>query len=291
MLYLCDMITRIIYYFIILPISILPYPLLYLISDILYLVMFKIIGYRKSVVLSNLTNSFQNKSKTEIDNIANKFYRHLCDLILEGIKGFTISKNDIKKRLVVKNPHIINDFFNQKRSVILVGGHYNNWEIFAQGFAISSFHKCIGIYKPLSNKFLNNKLSKSRSKYGMNLISMKNTIRSFEDNHDIKAIIFGADQNPANPKKAHWIKFLNQDTGVLFGTEKFAKKYNWPVIFVNIIKKKRGFYEVELSLVSDEPEKEKHGQITEKFTKTLEKNIINQPEYWLWSHKRWKHKK
>ena len=253
--------------------------------------MFKIIGYRKSVVLKNLNNSFPNKSKTEIDHIANRFYRHLCDLILEGIKGFTISKNEIKKRLVVKNPNIINDFFNQKRSVILVGGHYNNWEIFAQGFAISSFHKCIGIYKPLSNKFLNNKLSKSRSKFGMNLISMKNTVRSFEDNNDTKAIIFGADQNPANPKKAHWIKFLNQDTGVLFGTEKFAKKYNWPVIFVNIIKRKRGFYEVELSLVTDDPINETHGQITEKFTRILENNIINQPEYWLWSHKRWKHKK
>ncbi len=285
------MITRIIYYFIILPISVLPYSLIYLLSDILYLVMFKIIGYRKSVVLTNLNNSFPKKSKTEIDQIANKFYRHLCDLILEGIKGFTISKNEIKKRLVVKNPNIINDFFHKKKSIILVGGHYNNWEIFAQGFAISSLHKCIGIYKPLSNKFLNNKLSKSRSKFGMNLISMKNTVRSFEDNNDTKTIIFGADQNPANPKKAHWIKFLNQDTAVLFGTEKFAKKYNWPVIFVNIIKKKRGFYEVELSLVTDDPINEAHGQITEKFTRILENNIINQPEYWLWSHKRWKHKK
>ena len=285
------MITRVTYYLIIKPISLLPYPILYLISDVLYIIIYKIFGYRKKVVETNLNKSFPEKKHKEIKEITKKYYRHLCDIIMEGIKGFSISEKELRKRLVIKNPEISNKFADQRKSIILVGGHYNNWEIYAQAFAMYSKHTCIGIYKTLSNSFMNNKLNKSRSRYGMNLISMKNTIRSFEEGDEIKAIIFGADQNPANPKKSYWLNFLNQDTAVLFGTEKYAKKYNWPVIFVNINKTKRGYYEVDLSLITKNPIKEKHGKITEDFTKMLEKNIINQPEYWLWSHKRWKHKK
>jgi KDO2-lipid IV(A) lauroyltransferase len=154
-----------------------------------------------------------------------------------------------------------------------------------------SNHDCIGIYKPLSNQFINNKIYTSRSKYGMNLVSMRQTKKSFEQGSKPKAIVFGSDQNPSNPKRAHWVNFLNQDTAVLFGVEKYAKDYNWPVVFVSISKVKRGHYEVEYSLITDKPTEQPHGKITEDFTKRLEQDIINQPQYWLWSHKRWKHKR
>lgn len=285
------MITKIFYYILILPLSLLPYPLLYLLSDIIFLIMYRVIGYRKEVVFTNLKNSFPNKSKQELKKIMSDFYRHLCDIIMESVKGFTISEKQLRKRLIIKNPEFSNYYADKGQSIIFVGGHYNNWEICAQAFAMYSKHKCIGIYKPLSNAFINDKIYTSRSKYGMHLISMKQTKKSFEDGDEPKAIVFGSDQNPANPKRAHWVQFLNQDTGVLFGVERYAKEYDWPVVFVSISKVKRGYYEVEYSLVTDNPNEEPHGKITEDFTKRLEQDIINQPQYWLWSHKRWKHKR
>ena len=283
--------TKFFYYLLILPLSLLPYPLLYLLSDIIFLIMYCVIGYRKKVVFTNLRNSFPNKSKQELKKIMSDFYRHLCDIIMESVKGFTISEKQLRKRLIIKNPEFSNYFADKRQSIIFVGGHYNNWEICAQAFAMYSNHKCIGIYKPLSNAFINDKIYTSRSKYGMHLISMKQTKKSFEDGDEPKAIVFGSDQNPANPKRAHWVQFLNQDTGVLFGVERYAKEYDWPVVFVSIRKAKRGYYEVEYSLVTDNPNEEPHGKITEDFTKRLEQDIINQPQYWLWSHKRWKHKR
>jgi KDO2-lipid IV(A) lauroyltransferase len=253
--------------------------------------MYRVIGYRKEVVFTNLKNSFPNKSKQELKKIMSDFYRHLCDIIMESVKGFTISEKQLRKRLIIKNPEFSNYFADKGQSIIFVGGHYNNWEICAQAFAMYSNHKCIGIYKPLSNTFINEKIYTSRSKYGMHLISMKQTKKSFEEGNEAKAIVFGSDQNPANPKRAHWMQFLNQDTSVLFGVERYAKEYNWPVVFVSISKVKRGHYEVEYSLITDKPTEQPHGKITEDFTKRLEQDIINQPQYWLWSHKRWKHKR
>ena len=285
------MITKSIYYIFVLPISLLPYPILYLISDITYLIMFKLIGYRKKVVLNNLKNSFPKKSKKDIKKLMSNFYRHLCDIILESLKGFTISEKELKKRMTIKNPEFSNSFAEKGQSIIFIGGHYNNWEICAQAFSMYSKHKCIGIYKPLSNKFLNDKIYTSRSKYGLNLVSMKKSKKSFEKGNEAKAIVFGSDQNPSNPKSAYWLKFLNQDTAVLFGAEKYAKEYDWPVVYVSISKVKRGYYEAEYSLITDKPTKQPYGKITEDFTKRLEQDILNQPQYWLWSHKRWKHKR
>ncbi|MDC0909206.1 lysophospholipid acyltransferase family protein [Flavobacteriales bacterium] len=285
------MISRIFYYFFIIPTSLLPHSFLYIISDVLYLLIFRILSYRKMIVFENLKNSFPKRSKDDLKNIMSKFYHHLCDLIVESLKGFTISENELKKRLIVRNPELVNTYAENGQSIILVGAHYNNWEIVAQTLGIYSKHKCIGIYKPLSNKFLNKKIYESRSKFGMGLVSMKESKSSFIDDGIPKAVIFGSDQNPSNPKKAYWLKFLNQDTGVLFGAEKYSKDNNWPVIYATINKIKRGFYEVVYSLVTNNPKDEPYGKITEDFTKLIENDIVNNPQYWLWSHKRWKHKR
>ncbi|MAW21083.1 MAG: lipid A biosynthesis acyltransferase [Flavobacteriales bacterium] len=285
------MITKIFYYILLLPISVLPYTILYFISDLLFLVLYRIIGYRKKIVFGNLKRSFPDKSEKELSIIMSNFYRHLCDIIMEGVKGFTISEKEIRKRLIIKNPEFSNYFSDKGKSIIFVGGHYNNWEICAQAFSMYSNHKCVGIYKPLSDKFLNQKVYTSRSKYGMHLVSMKQAKKSFDSGNEVKAIVFGSDQNPSNPKRAYWMSFLKQDTAVLFGVEKYSKEYNWPVVYVSISKVKRGYYEAEYSLITDQPTEQPYGKITEDFTKRLEQDIINQPEYWLWSHKRWKHKR
>ena len=283
--------SKILYYFLLIPISRLPYPFLYLLSDFIYLMIYKIIGYRKKVVFTNLRNSFPNKTDEQLKLIMRKFFRHLCDVIVESIKGFTVNEQQLRKRLLIRNPELLYKYHQNEQGVILVGGHINNWEICAQAVPLYSLHECVGIYKPLKNKFFNAKIVNSRCKYGLVLTPMKQTKETFDNTDSIKAIIFGSDQSPSNPKKAYWMKFLNQETGVLFGAEKYAKQYNWPVIYVRIFKSNRGHYEVEYELITETPQLTSYGQITESFTKKIENDIINNPQYWLWSHKRWKHKK
>ena len=285
------MASKILFYLIILPISILPYPVIYLLSDTLYFVLYKLVGYRTEVVLKNIKNSFPEKDAKEHKVIMSQFYRHLCDLIVESIKGFTISEKQLRKRLIVTNPEVADQYANKGQGVIFVGGHINNWEICAQAVPFYSEHECIGIYKPLSNAFFDHKMKTTREKYGLRLASMKQTKKSFDKGGKPKAIIFGSDQSPSNPKRAYWLKFLNQDTGVLYGVEKYAKEYNWPVIYVTIYKTKRGHYEVEYKLITDTPLDTSYGEITTSFTNAIENDIIAHPQYWLWSHRRWKHKK
>ena len=282
----------IIYYLFILPLSYLPYFLVYLLSDILSFIMYRIIGYRKKIITNNITNSFPEKNTNQIHKIVKQFYSHFCDLIIESFKGFSISKSEIIKRLQTNNQDLIDDFARNKQSVILIGGHYNNWEICGQCAPIHCMHELYAIYKPLKNKFFDKKMRDSREKFGLNMIPMKGTKKYFTNNTDIpRAIVFGSDQSPSNPKKAYWAKFLNQDTGFLYGAEKYAKEFNWPVIYVGMTKTKRGHYLVNYQLITDDPSKTKTGEIMEKFAELLEKDIEKDPSHWLWSHKRWKHKK
>lgn len=281
----------VLYYLIILPISLLPFGVLYFISDVLYYVLYKLIGYRKKVVFDNLRKSFPNKSEKEIEKIGALFYKHLCDLIVESIKIFTISEEEVRKRMFVINPELADKYFHQNKSIIMAGGHYNNWELFAVAIDATIEHKSVAIYKPLSSKFFDQAMRKTRGKYGLQMISTKKVKDFFEALTEPSATIFAIDQSPSNPYSAHWMTFLHQQTGVLFGAERYAKKYNLPVLFGHIHKIKRGYYTVDFSLLTDNPAATDHGVITEKLMRLIEEDILKQPEYWLWSHKRWKHKK
>ncbi len=241
--------------------------------------------------MQNIRNSFPEKTQAEHIVITKKFYRHFCDLVLESLKVFTISEKEVRERMVVKNAELVNSYFEQGRSIIIAGGHYNNWELFAVAIDAPIKHHVIAIYKPLSNLFFEKKMRETRGKYGLQMISSKIVKEVFEKNRTtLTATIFAIDQSP-NPRKCHWMKFLNQDTGVLFGTEKYAKEYNYPVVFGHLTKVKRGYYSLEFFKAFDEPNQTQHGEITEKITQMLEEQIIEKPEFWLWTHKRWKHKK
>jgi KDO2-lipid IV(A) lauroyltransferase len=284
--------SRIVYYGIILPIALLPYPLLYLFSDFAFFILFRLVGYRKKVVFNNIKSSFPDKSTKEHHLIMKKFYRHFCDLVVESLKGFVISEKQLRKRFSIVNSELANKYFDEGKDVILVGGHYNNWEILAQGVNLELSHKIVGIYKPLTNKYFDKKMKISREKYGMLLCPIKETKTYL--NKDLgkpKGTIFAIDQRPRNPDKSYWMQFLNQDTPVLFGAEKYAKEYSAPVIFCTINKVKRGHYEGVLKLIEESPEKTGYGEITSKNTLALEKDIVENPPFWLWTHKRWKHKR
>lgn len=284
--------NALLYYLVIIPISLLPFPLLYALSDGLNVLFYYMLGYRKKVVLQNIRNSFPDKTEKEHIEICKKFYRHFCDLVVESLKTFTISEKEVLKRVICTNPEVIDKYFDQKRSVIIAGGHYNNWEIFAVAVDALIKHKTVGIYKPLSNKYFDEKMRATRGKYGLEMISTKE-VKTFFDTHInvLTATIFGTDQSPSNPNNAYWMKFLNQDTGVLFGAEKFAKEYNYPVVYGRLNKLKRGHYSLDFTDVTDTPKDTAHGVITEKITNLLEKDIQAIPQYWLWTHRRWKHKR
>ena len=287
-----NMQSRLLYYCVIIPISRLPFPLLYGLSSFVYLILYKVVGYRKKVVLGNIQRSFPEKTAKEHQEICDKFYSHFCDLILESIKTFTISEKQVLKRVVCKNPELINKYFDQKRSVIIAGGHLSNWELFAVAIDTLIKHKTIGIYKPLTNKYFDAKMRNTRSRFGVYMISTKIVKQVYEEEkNNLTATIFAIDQSPSNANNCHWMTFLNQDTGVLFGTEKFAKEYDQPVLYGRINKEKRGYYSFELFETVDHPKETETGELTEMVTRLLEKDIIATPQYWLWSHKRWKHKR
>ena len=284
--------NQLLYYIIIIPLSLLPHFILYRISDVFCVIMKDILRYRKDIILGNIKRSFPDKTVDQQLEIYRNFYRHFCDLLIENLKGFTITKTQIKSRLNMSNPELVNDYFEKGKSIILIGGHYNNWEVTAQGCPVYLKHELYAIYKPLKSDFYNNKMRSTRGKFGLHLTPMKLTKKYFGlETKNPKAIIFGSDQSPSNVKNAYWTTFLNQDTGFLFGAEKYAKDYNYPVIYVHIEKVKRGFYMVNFELICEDPNTLKHGEIIELFAEKLEKNIIDRPPYWLWSHHRWKKSK
>ncbi len=286
------MFAPILYYIFIYPITRLPFRAIYWLSDFLYYIVYYIIPYRKQVVLQNLSHSFPEKSKTEITKIAKAFYRHFCDLTVESFKMFAITEEELKERFVFKNIDVFNSLFLQKQNIIMVGGHYNNWEVFAVACAMGFPHKCLALYKPLQNRWFDKKMRESRSRFGLNMWPIKQTKEMFEaEKNSLTVAIFGMDQSPSNPNSCHWMKFLNQETGVSFGAERYAKENNSAVVYGRILKVSRGHYCFESELVTGTPLSEATGSLLEKATRMLEADIIKQPEYWLWTHKRWKRKR
>jgi KDO2-lipid IV(A) lauroyltransferase len=240
----------------------------------------------------NLMNSFPEKSPEELLKIESMFYLHLCDVIVETFKSFTISEKEIQKRMVLINPELPDKYFAEGRSLLLAGGHYNNWEWIATSLHQQIQHTAAALYTPLSNTFFEQKMQSTRGRFGLKMIPTKNASAFFEAyKNQLTATVFGIDQSPRHPSRCHWMHFLNQDTGVMFGLEKYARELDCPVLFSNITKVKRGYYSLRFSLLTDQPRNESNGMIVEKATQLLEQQIISLPQYWLWTHKRWKHKK
>lgn len=242
--------------------------------------------------MDNLKKSFPEKSDAEIKEITKKFYKHFCDIFIEGIKPFTASEKFIHDRVKVVNGELLEKYYQQNKSVILATGHYANWEWPALAFIRHSSHKALGIYKPLTNKFFDKKLQQTRSKFGLTLMAVREVAQYFEEHKDIACSYgFIFDQSPSNPAKGHWMTFLNQDTVVLTGVERYARQYNFPVIYGKITREKRGYYRIEYELITDTAQQMHQGEISEAIMRVNEKLITAAPEFYLWTHRRWKHKR
>ncbi len=268
-----------------------PFPLVYILSDVMFVVLYYIIGYRKQVTLSNLRNSFPDKGEKEINQIAFKYYRHLCDIILETFKLLGMRRSEVLKRCRINNYEMYYDILSQQRSIIVALGHQGNWEWLGAATAARGDGILQVIYKPLHNPYFDKLTKKIRSRFGATPIPAKDILRRMiEMRGTLTTTAFIADQTPP-PESAYWLSFMNQDTPVFIGTEKMARKFNYPVVFAAMRKIKRGYYEVDVIKVCEEPAETEQGYITTLHTKILEEQIIKQPETWLWSHKRWKHQR
>ena len=276
--------------------SILPFGFWLLVSRMLAPLLYYGIGYRKKVVHQNLHRSFPSKSEEEINKIAFEFYQHFCDVMVEYIKFLTISSKALKKRVQFGNTEVLQKYSTSKRDFIIVAGHYGNWEALCALPLINEIKgleiRLKGIYKVQKNKAVDDLLFKSRSRHGLVLVPTADVKQSMQEKTSTSsAIVFLGDQSPSNALRAHWTTFLNQDTGILMGTERFAKIFDQPVVYMTITHPKRGHYKFDFSEITEQPKEHPKGGISELHHQLLEKDIIANPSKWLWTHKRWKKEK
>lgn len=283
------MLAKIGYYVFVLPLSWLPLGVLYLFTDFFYLLIITCIPYRKKVIETNLQRSFPNKSEKERRSIKRRFYRHFTDLLAEGIKNLSISEQSIRCRMIVQNPEVMENLYIQKKNVLLVSGHYNNWEWLVSSQPLQFRHRAVGIGMPMSSSFWDQKINARRSRFGMNVVHAKNYKEELSKNTgEPIAVLVLSDQSPGNSLKSYWMDFLNQQTAVLFGAELMAHDLDYAVVYFTTHKVKRGHYSLELKLICEDASEMRWGEITEQHTRLLEAEIIRKPHHWLWSHKRWK---
>ena len=272
-------------------ISLLPFSILYILSNIISFTLFYIIGYRRKTIKKNLTLSFPNLNINERNKIERKFYTHMCDIFLEMIKSMTISLSSINNRFRVNNMELLTQFPKNNRSVIIICGHYASYEwmlFLANDFGASTY----GIYTPLSNQYFDKLVKKIRVKHNAYLISRYHTIdtiRKHQDSNHRAVYGFAADQSPYPKKKTYWRSFMGNKVPVFTGAERLAIEHNIPVVYADIKRVDRGFYEVDFKLISDFPKETKKHEITDIFFNLLEESINRDPSQYLWSHNRYKH--
>lgn len=275
--------------------TLLPLKVLYVLSDFIYVIVYYIAKYRRKVVRANLTKSFPEKSLEDIIQIERKFYHYFCDLFIETMYQINMSEKEILKRVKIVNADIINDFYLQNKSVMLMTAHYCNWE-WLSSLTLSLSHKnsLHNIYKKLKDKSFDQFMIDIRTKYSAGVIEMQDLFKTMlhkRNQNELATYGMISDQRPAAQSIRFWMTFLNQDTPVFVGTEQLSKKFDYPVVFLAISRIKRGYYSAEVKLLESEPKNTAPNEITEKYMRMLEENIKAAPEYWLWTHNRWKYKR
>lgn len=272
-------------------ITLLPIWILYIVSDFFYIITYYLVRYRRKVVSANLKNSFPEKNQKELNRIERKFFRYLTDYFFESVYMMNMSIQECIRRYKFVNPEILDNYFQKGQDVIIGTAHYGNWE-----WAFSSAeiipYKCLGVYRPLSNKLFDKFFLYLRSKYGGHPIKVKDTLRTLinaRKNNERFSLYLVGDQRPIKEDLSFWTPFLNQDSPVITGIDRLSRKFDTPVFFMRIKRIRRGYYSALFELITQKPNEEKELDIAEKFIRKVEETIKDQPEYWLWSHKRWRY--
>jgi KDO2-lipid IV(A) lauroyltransferase len=271
--------------------SLFPLQVLYLLADFLYYILYYLIGYRRKVVEENLRNSFPDKTDADRTAIAKKYYRYLTALMVEIIKMASISKAELQERFKFKNLHLMTDYLEKGESTLACSAHYGNWEWGTLAIGLHTRADVYAIYKPVSNEIFGQWFTDIRSRFGNHMIPMRQTLRAMTESKDRPTLfLFGNDQTPLKSESTYWMDFLNQQTAILPGFEKLALRTNRPVFYLRTTILKRGYYELECVPLYMEPALTSPNDITIAHVRMLENIIKQEPAYWLWSHRRWKHK-
>ncbi len=275
--------------------AVFPLKALYMLSDILYFFIYKLARYRVRVTRANLKASFPDKTDEERLDIERRFYHHFADYIVETIKLGHISLNEIKGRAILNNPELIDKLMDDGHPcIILLLGHYGNWEWFTSSGSYFKEAKIYQVYRPLKDKAFDRLFIYLRTRFGSEGIKKNDTIRdiiTLSKSKKRSCVILISDQTPSKANLHYWTNFLNQDSSMLTGAERIAKKLNLPVVFCDTKKTARGYYTVDLKTITDKPQETPEFWITEQYTRLMEESILRDPAYWLWTHKRWKHKR
>ena len=275
--------------------ALLPFKVLYFLSDILYLIIYRVVRYRRKMVRKNLKNAFPEKSEKSIVKIEKKFYRHLCDYYFETIKTLRLSDDEMRKRMKFENPEMIERLTSNGKSCIVSLGHYGNWEwVTSIGLQLLSETKLGLVYKKLHSEPFDNLFLRIRSHFGAIPVEMHNVIRQMiriQNQEEVMVIGFLSDQRPAPPQEKYWTMFLNQQTPVQVGMEKIARRLGNSVVYLDIEKVKRGYYVGKFFVITPDAGDEPEFSIMERYMRKLEETVMNEPAYYLWSHNRWKFKK
>ncbi|MCL6462340.1 KDO2-lipid IV(A) lauroyltransferase [Flavobacterium micromati] len=274
-------------------ISILPFPIFYWFSDFIYFIVYYIIGYRKKTVKENLALAFPHLSDKERLEIEKKSYHHLCDMFLEMIKTMSISAAEMNRRFVITNIELVKEFEDKDKSTVLLASHYASWEWLLTINEKTKF-KGVGVYKKIANKYFDKMIRDIRSKYNAELVETKDTIPLIAENQR-KGILsmygLASDQSPKLDRAFHWDKFMGVEVPVHTGAEMLAKRYDLNVLFVKVKKVKRGFYEATFIPITENPKSIPNFGITIQYLREVEKQIEEAPEFYFWTHKRWKHRR
>ena len=268
-------------------VSIVPLKVLYIKSLILSNFFF----YRNDIIKSNIDNAFKNLNINHKKQIINSFRIYFLNLICEIIKMISVNNSFYNNRITIKNIEILDQYYDKNQTVVLMMGHHNNWEWAGQVISIKSKQKFVSVYKKLSSSFFDYFMCRLRAKNGADVIEMNDVIKHIYEDKECKIIGLIADQNPVVNNSTNWTNFFNQSVPVIDGPEKIARKMNFPVLFCNMSKIKNGYYAITFEVIDENPKASNIGDITNKFFKRLEEKIKEEPNNYLWSHNRWKHKK
>ena len=282
-----------IFYFLLYAFSLLPLSILYGFSWIIYILINYVIGYRKKVILENLENSFPEKSSKEIKSIKKEFYKNFAEYLVETLKSFSITEEELNKRHTYSNLHLFEECKKEKKDIILMAGHIFNWEWFVGLGPNVSTENTVAVYHKVKNDFWNERINQIRGKFGTIPLDMKHTARYIMStpNNGEHAYLFVADQSPKKSAIHYSLQFLNQETPVFIGFDKISIKKDMAVIYCRTVKLKRGYYHTTFERILPDGEKYEPLEVVHKFFRLLEDTILENPDNWLWSHKRWKHKK
>ena len=273
--------------------SIHPYWLLYLKSDFYYVLTYHLIRYRRKVVRENLLRSFPKKDAKAIKTIEKHFYRNLCDLFVEAPKMLNMKPDGYKYRINYTNPELLTQLYEQHKNVFYALPHSGNWEWFGKMTCDLTAHNCMAVYKKVQNPVFEQLMLYLRTKdVPLEMVESNSALRRLTQLRDsCNAVLMVADQTPHGLASDYWTEFLHQDTCWFTGLERIAKMLDYAVVFVAMKRTGRGRYEVTFELIADQPKETEKGYIMEQYVRCVERFIQDQPDNWLWSHRRWKHQR